>query len=348
MPHWRNAEPHHQEGMNMVYIVTGAAGFIGSNIVKALNARGIDDIVAVDNLRNAAKFKNLVDCRIAGYLDKTELLATLRSGHYEGKIAAIFHQGACSNTMEIDGRYMMENNYQYSVALLDYCQTRQIRLFYASSASVYGNNTIFKEAPEYESPLNVYGYSKLLFDQHVRRMAATSTAQVVGLRYFNVYGPREQHKERMASVALHFFRQFTSRGKIQLFGGSGGYPDGEQRRDFVAVDDVVKVNLWFLDHPQVSGIFNLGTGRSQTFNEMGVAVVNAAGRLSDTSPCTLDELRARQVITYCAMPAELNGKYQSFTEADLSDLRGCGYDGTFMTVEQGVEKYLDVLRYLSE
>ena len=324
----------------MTIIVTGAAGFIGSNIVKALNARGISDIVAVDNLAKADKFKNLVDCEIAEYVDKKDFLDVVESGELGGDIEAILHQGACSDTMETDGRYMMDNNYRYSLSLLEWCQEEAVPFLYASSAAVYGGGKVFVETRECESPLNVYGYSKFLFDQHVRPQLANASAQVAGFRYFNVYGPRESHKGRMASVAYHFFNQYRAHGKIKVFEGSDGYADGEQRRDFVSIDDVVKVNLFFLDHESVSGIFNLGTGRSQTFNEMAVASLNACRALDGKSALTLDEMKAERLIEYVAFPEALKGRYQSFTEANLANLRSAGYSDKFLTVEEGVARYM--------
>ncbi|WP_373776185.1 ADP-glyceromanno-heptose 6-epimerase, partial [Neisseria dentiae] len=246
----------------MTIIVTGAAGFIGSNIVQALNRRGITDIVAVDNLSRGEKFKNLAECEIAHYLDKHEFIRQVREHELPyDNIEAVFHDGACSDTMEHDGRYMMDNNYQYSLDLLDWCQDERIPYLYASSAAVYGKGEIFREERELEKPLNVYGYSKFQFDQVVRRrMKEGLTAQVVGFRYFNVYGQHEQHKGRMASVAFHHFNQYRENGYVNLFGANDGYGNGEQTRDFVSVEDVVKVNLFFFDHPEKSGIFNLGTG----------------------------------------------------------------------------------------
>jgi len=241
-------------------VVTGAAGFIGSNLIKALNARGESQIIAVDNLQQADKFRNLVDCEIAEYFDQDEFPARLIDGDFDDDIAAVLHQGACSDTMQTDGRYMLANNYRYSMLLLQHCQDNDIPFLYASSAAVYGAGRDFREESAAEAPLNVYGYSKLLFDQHVRRTLPERTAQIAGFRYFNVYGPREAHKGRMASVVWHFFNQYRDTGKVQLFEGSAGYAAGEQRRDFISVDDVIKVNLDFLDHPQRSGIFNVGTG----------------------------------------------------------------------------------------
>jgi ADP-L-glycero-D-manno-heptose 6-epimerase len=333
-----------QQDIDMYIVVTGAAGFIGSNLVKALNARGEVDIIAVDHFRNPDKFRNLVDCEIAHYIDKEDFIEQLDAGDFEGEIGAMLHQGACSNTMEQDGRYMMDNNYQYSLALLDYCQEEEIPFIYASSASVYGAGTVFREAREFESPLNIYGYSKFLFDQIVRRRMPELTAQVVGLRYFNVYGPREAHKLNAgASVAYHHFLQFRDTGKVKLFEGSGGYASGEQRRDFVSVEDVVSVILYFLDQPMRSGIFNVGTGRAQSFNELAAATVNSLRRARGEPEWPMQQLVAAGLIEYIPFPPQLVGKYQSFTEADISALRGAGYTRPFLTVEEGVGRYVDWL-----
>ncbi len=324
----------------MKLIVTGAAGFIGSNILKALNARGVTDIVAVDNLTRAEKMPNLADCEIADYLDKEDFIARVRADEIDADAAAVLHQGACSDTMETDGRYMMENNYRYSLDLLDWCQRFDIPFIYASSASVYGAGRVFRESREHEGPLNVYGYSKFLFDQVVRRRLAGRTAQIAGFRYFNVYGPREAHKGRMASVAFHFFNQYLKDGRVRLFEGSGGYGPGEQIRDFVSVEDAVKVNLFFLDHPEVSGIFNVGTGRAQSFNDVACATVNAVRRARGQPALTLAQLRESGVIEYIAFPPQLVGKYQSYTEADVAALRGAGYAEPFLSVEEGVGRYV--------
>ncbi|MFI3137534.1 MAG: ADP-glyceromanno-heptose 6-epimerase [Methylococcaceae bacterium] len=310
-------------------IVTGGAGFIGSNLVKGLNLRGYDDILVVDNLSNGLKYKNLVDCQIADFMDKTVFLSQLQQGLFKTeKIQAIFHQGACSSTTEWDGRYMMENNYTYTKILLHYCQQHSIPLIYASSAAVYGTDVTSKEQLSCESPLNVYGYSKFQFDQYLRRLLPTLTTQVVGLRYFNVYGPREAHKGSMASVAYHLNNQLKQADMVRLFEGSDGYANGAQRRDFVYVGDVVDVNLWFLDNPQVSGIYNTGTGSSQTFNDVANAVIAYHGRGK---------------IDYIPFPEHLLGCYQSFTEANLEALRAAGCQHAFKSVEQGVALYMEWL-----
>ena len=324
----------------MIYIVTGAAGFIGANIVQALNARGETDIICVDNLTKADKFKNLADCEIADYLDKEDFIDLLLDDAWEDEIAAIFHEGACSDTMETDGRYMMDNNYRYTTTLFDYCQVEDVPFLYASSASVYGSGTIFKEERSHEGPLNVYGYSKFLFDQYVRRNWDSLTSQVAGFRYFNVYGPREQHKGRMASVSFHLFNQYMATGRVRLFEGSGGYANGEQQRDFISVEDVVKVNMHFLDHPDQSGIFNVGTGRAQTFNDVAVATVNACRKAKGEPELTLAQMVGQGILEYIDFPEALKGKYQNFTQADISNLRAAGYDAPLLTVEEGCERYV--------
>ena len=328
----------------MHIVVTGAAGFIGSNIVKALNERGQKNIIAVDNLTRADKFRNLIDCDIADYVDKHDFIARVQAGHYDGEIDAIFHEGACSDTMEGDGHYMMENNYRYSMILLDWCQDQDVQFLYASSAATYGGSSAFREERACEGPLNVYGYSKFLFDQIVRqRLAQDPSSQIVGFRYFNVYGPREMHKGRMASVAFHCFNQFRADGKVRLFEGSHGYENGGQMRDFVYVADVAKVNLFFFDHHDKKGIFNLGSGRAQCFNDVAVAAVNGCRRAKNAEPLTLDELRAQGLHEYVAFPEALKGKYQAFTQGDLTRLRAAGYDAPMATVEEGVSRYIEWL-----
>lgn len=309
-------------------IVTGGAGFIGSNIIKALNARGIDDILLVDNLRNGRKMHNIADLDIADYMSRESFFEAIAAERDLGSVSAVFHEGACSVTTEWDGYFIMENNYNYSKVLLHWCLAHGIQYLYASSASVYGAGRVFREAREFEHPINMYAYSKFQFDQYVRRLLPDAGTQIVGFRYFNVYGPREQHKGTMSSTAFHFHNQIAEHGVARLFAGCDGFSDGEQRRDFVYVDDAVDVNLWFLDHPHLSGIYNLGTGRAHSFNEIANAVITWHGR---------------GVIEYIPFPDHLKGVYQSFTEADIGALRAAGYDREFRSVDIGVRNYLDVL-----
>lgn len=327
-------------------IVTGAAGFIGSNLVKALNARGEIDIVAVDDRARGPAPANLADCRISDYLDKTEFLDRFVHGRLPD-VRALFHQGACSDTMETDRRYVMDNNLGYSRRLLDACAAQRVPLIYASSAAVYGSSDAFIESVEHERPLNAYGESKHLFDQVVRDVLREApgkpTNQIVGLRYFNVYGPREAHKGRMASVAFHNFNQFRAEGKVKLFGAYGGCEPGQQMRDFVSVDDVIAVNLYFVDRPELSGIFNVGTGAARPFNDVATTVVNTVRRAEGNRPMSLDALTRDGLIEYVPFPDGLRGTYQCFTQADTSRLRAAGYTAPFVGVGQGVARYCEWL-----
>lgn len=325
----------------MSILVTGAAGFIGCNNVLALNARGITDIIAVDNLEKSEKFANLAKCRISDYFDKRDFIARVRAGTAP-KPEAIFHQGACSDTMETDGRYMMENNYRYTLELYRWAQELRIPFIYASSAATYGGHTEFVEDVRFEGPLNVYGYSKYLFDQVLRREMDFLRAPVVGLRYFNVYGPREQHKGRMASVAFHQFFQYRRDGRVKLFEGCLGYGNGEQKRDFVYVKDVVAVAMHFLDHP-VSGIYNCGTGRAQPFNDVALSVVNSLREAAGKKALTLQEAVASGEIEYIPFPQDLVGRYQAYTQANLDKLRAAGCPVRFRSVEEGVHDYMQAL-----
>jgi ADP-L-glycero-D-manno-heptose 6-epimerase len=310
-------------------IVTGGAGFIGSNIVKRLNERGYTNILIVDDLTDGHKFKNIVDLKFLDYIDKDDFLTSILDDEdMPEDIEAIFHEGACSTTTEWNGKFMMDNNYQFSKDLLHYCLDRRISFIYASSAATYGNCTTFVELPENEQPINVYGYSKFLFDQYVRRILPDAQSQVVGLKYFNVYGPRESHKGGMASVAFHLNNQFKEHGVVKLFEGCDGYGNGEQVRDFIYVGDVVNVNLWALDNPEVSGIFNCGTGQAEPFNNVAKAVLDFHGRGK---------------LEYIPFPEKLRGHYQSFTQADLTALRKAGFNDTFKTVAEGTTLYMEWL-----
>ncbi len=333
----------------MVIVVTGAFGFIGSNLVKALNSRGYKDIIAVDNLTNGAKFINLVDCEILDFIDKEDFKTAILNGDYDNQVDYIFHQGACSDTTLADGQYMMRNNYEYSAILLEYAQKNEIPMVYASSAAVYGAKLDFIEELQYESPLNVYGYSKFLFDQNVRRyLAGGLSAPVVGLRYFNVYGSRETHKERMASVVFHNYNQFRSTKKVKLFEGCQGYANGAQVRDFISVEDIVKINLFFFDnhlndHEEISGIFNAGTGVARSFNDLAVATVNACRNLDGLAPLDLNSMLQDKIIEYIPFPGDLSGRYQCYTKANTNMLRDSGFNQDFLSLETGIENYIKIL-----
>ena len=310
-------------------IVTGSNGFIGSNLIKGLNEIGYKDIIAVDDQDDPELKENIAHCDVQEFLNIDEFINLIRNSEIDGtKIRVIFHQGACSNTMEWDADFLYNNNLLYSKELLNFSQKTKTPLIYASSASVYGAGKIFKESVEYEHPINLYAYSKFKFDQLVRQELIKSKTQIVGLRYFNVYGPQEQHKGNMASVAFHLHNQLQNNEEIKLFEGSEDYDDGEQRRDFIYVEDVVKVNLWFLKNQKVSGIFNVGTGKSQTFNEVAYSVI---------------KWNKRGKINYVPFPEKLKGAYQSYTQANISKLREAGYKDEFLNVQEGVKKYLDRL-----
>ncbi|EHM09308.1 ADP-L-glycero-D-manno-heptose-6-epimerase [Thermanaerovibrio velox DSM 12556] len=313
-------------------IVTGGAGFIGSNIIKGLNQMGFEDILVVDRLGSSDKYRNLTDLKFNNYLNKDRFRQMLRENRLAHEdIQVVFHQGACSNTMEMDGDYMMDNNLSYSVELLDFCLERRIPFIYASSAAVYGSGRMgFREERSCEGPLNPYGLSKLIFDNHVRSRLKSASSPVVGLRYFNVFGPNEFHKGKMASVAYHFYNQLTATGKARLFKGTDGYGHGEQRRDFVYVKDVVRVNLWFWTNGGPSGIYNCGTGTSRTFNHVAQGLIRVLGRGE---------------VQYVDFPDSLRGRYQNHTEADLTRLREAGCPHRFTPLEEALEDYC---RFLAE
>ena len=310
-------------------VVTGGAGFVGSNLVAGLNRTGVTDVLVVDNLRSADKRPNLGAIRFAEYVDKDDFLPLLERGKFGDTIEAVLHQGACTDTMATDGAYVMRNNTEYSKSLLKYALARRIPFVYASSASVYGNRGVCAERPENEEPLNLYARSKLAFDQHVRQALERISSTVVGLRYYNVYGPREAHKGRMASMVWQLYRQLRERGEMRLFAASGGYGDGEQRRDFIWVGDVVDVNLFFLEGPARQGIFNTGTGASRSFNDIAVNLMKHNGG---------------GTVSYIPFPQELEGKYQSFTQADVTALRAAGYDRPFTSLEEGIGRYWEAVK----
>lgn len=316
-------------------IVTGGAGFIGSNLVHELNRAGHTDILVVDNLAPASnlsgpKFLNLQGALYADYMDKLDFLDSLIEGDFdEEPIEAILHQGACSNTLEDDGQYMMRNNFDYSKVLLHFATEREIPFVYASTAATYGASTAFAVDPANERPLNVYGFSKLVFDNYVRRLAPAFTSTVIGLRYFNVYGPREQHKGRMASVIHHFTRQLLDSGTIRMFEGSGGFKDGEQRRDFVFVRDLARINMFFggllPDSPRepVQAVVNAGTGHARTFKAVAESLMAVHGEGK---------------IEFIPFPGDLKDRYQHFTEAEISGLRSAGYSAPLTELEDGVRE----------
>lgn len=326
--------------MSRYYVVTGAAGFIGANIVAGLNARGITNIIAVDNMTHGDKFRNLVDCEVADYFDKHEFREALLAGRFNGAVQAVLHEGACSNTMEHNGQYMMDNNFRYTVDVLNFCIAQRVPMLYASSAATYGGSQEFREEPVCEGPLNVYGYSKILFDRVLRQRWHELTAPVVGFRYFNVYGPREEHKAGAgSSVAFNAFHQFRKEGKVKLFVGCDGYPDGGQLRDFIYVEDIVKANLHFLEKAEKSGIFNLGTGKAQSFNDIAHAVINGVREHGGQKALSLAQMCEEGLIEYIPFPDVLKGRYQSFTQADITRLREAGYTEPFHDVASGVGKY---------
>jgi ADP-L-glycero-D-manno-heptose 6-epimerase len=311
-------------GGQPMIILTGAAGFIGSNLLHALNAKSITDVLVVDRLGD--NFRNLCDLRFSDFMQPGEFARAIERRILPDRIEAIFHQGACADTTCDDGRYMIENNFTFSKSILHFALSSKVPLVYASSAAVYGSSRAFAPSRENERPLNLYGLSKLAFDNHVRSVAAKSESTVAGLRYFNVYGPRESHKGKMASMVYQLYRQLKASGRARLFKGTDGYADGEQRRDFTFVGDIVRVNLALAEGPVRNGIFNAGTGQSRSFNDVAriiIAQIGAGG------------------IEYVPFPENLAGKYQSFTQAEISALRNAAYTEPFSTLEDGIAQSID-------
>jgi len=313
-------------------IVTGGAGFIGSNIVKELNRQGRTDILIVDdlNLKNGTNYLNLRGIKYLDYRNRDEFLEDIENDAFDGRdIDAVFHEGACSDTMEYDCNFMMSINYEYSKVLLHFCINHRIPFLYASSASTYGSGAKgFREGAECEDALNPYAFSKLAFDRYVRQVMPEVKSQIIGLKYFNVYGPQEHHKGNMASIFYQMYNQIKEHNCIKLFKGIDGYKDGEQRRDFVYVKDVVKVNLWFWQHKGPSGIYNCGTGQAHTYNEAAQAVIDCLGTGH---------------IEYREFPEVLRGKYQNFTESDPTKLLAAGYDEGFYLLKDAVGEYCKFL-----
>jgi ADP-L-glycero-D-manno-heptose 6-epimerase len=311
-----------------VIIVTGGAGFVGSNLVHELNRIGERNILLVDNLTSASKFPNLAGAQYADYMDKREFRIALKAGDFEGiRMRAILHQGACTNTLDDDDRYMMDNNFTYSKELLHFALEHRIPFIYASTAAVYGESTNFNEIAANERPLNVYGYSKLVFDNYVRHLMPQMKSTVIGLRYFNVYGPRERHKGRMASVVHNFTRQLKGTGKISVFEGSGGYGNGEQCRDFIFVKDIVRINIFFAGLQQeasmkpVHAVVNAGTGEAHTFKTVAELLI---------------QLHGPGEIEYIPFPDDLRNRYQHYTQAEVAGLRASGYTAPFTPLEEGI------------
>lgn len=306
-----------------MWILTGGAGFIGSAMLRGLNERGVDRVLVVEQGGELPQLANLEGCQLLDCVDSATFRRTLARRGLGTGIRGILHQGACTDTLEMDRERMMDANLRFSGELLRAALARRVPLVYASSAAVYGSSERFTEEPANEDPLNLYGESKLAFDLEVRRHLADAASTVVGLRYFNVYGPREGHKGRMASMVHQLHGQLEQTGEARLFEGSGGYGDGEQRRDFVSVDDVVGVALAFADGPVRRGIFNVGAGRARTFNAVARALIDLLGE---------GEIR------YVPFPAGLKSRYQNHTCADLTAVRAAGIEPAASPLEQGVAR----------
>ena len=310
-------------------IVTGGAGFIGSALIAALNKRQITDILVVDELGTDRKWKNLRNLSFTDYVEKDDFLEMVIEDKLDSSIDAVFHLGACSDTTETNASYLIKNNYEYSKLLAQWATADNIRFIYASSAATYGDGSAGfsddQEKIEILRPLNMYGYSKHLFDLWARR--AGLLKKIVGLKYFNVFGPNEYHKADMRSFCIKAFEQITSTGKVRLFKSyKPEYADGEQKRDFIYVKDAVDMTLFFYDNPQLSGLFNIGTGKARTWNDLVKAVFAAMGK----------ELN----IEYIEMPESIRNQYQYFTEADITKLQKAGYKKEITPLEDAIKDYV--------
>ncbi len=321
-------------------IVTGGAGFIGSALIAGLNRRQINDILVVDELGNDDKWKNLRNLSFADYVEKDDFLKLItQNSKLKTQIEDVFHLGACSSTTETNASYLIKNNYEYSKILAQWAADNKIRFIYASSAATYGDGSNGfsdnEEKIEKLRPLNMYGYSKHLFDLWARRTGLLK--KIVGLKYFNVFGPNEYHKGDMRSFVLKAFEQINATGKVRLFKSyKSEYADGEQLRDFLYVKDAVDMTLFFLDNPKTAGLFNIGSGKARSWNDLVKAVFAAVAK--------------KPSIEYIDMPESIRNQYQYFTQADISKLRKTGYKKQINSLEDAikdcVQNYLERGRYL--
>ncbi len=314
--------------MQMI-IITGGAGFIGSALIAALNARGIDNILVVDELGCDEKWKNLRNLSFADYVEKGDFLEMAVENRISGPVEAVLHMGACSSTTETDASFLLRNNYEYTKLLAQWAVEAEVRFIYASSAATYGDGLLGfsddEEKIDQLRPMNMYGYSKQLFDLWARRCGLGK--KIAGLKYFNVFGPNEYHKADMRSFVLKAFEQINAGGKVRLFKScKDKYKDGEQLRDFIYIKDAVDMTLFFLDNPKIAGLYNIGTGQARTWNDLVTAVFTAMGKKPN--------------IEYIDMPEALRDQYQYFTQADMTKLRKAGYKKRTTTLEDAIKDYV--------
>jgi ADP-L-glycero-D-manno-heptose 6-epimerase len=330
----------------MKIIVTGGLGFIGSNIVNFLNKKGINDILIVDNFNINSKFKNILDCQYNDLISISEFEIGMSNNFFK-EYDIIIHQGACSDTMEVDGQYVFKNNYTYSRKLLEFCLYNNIRLIYASSAAVYGNSKKFKEIVQNEKPINIYGFSKLCFDNYVRSKIPHNNTQIAGLRYFNVYGPKENLKGRMSSIIYQLFRQQQENKQMYLFGETKNYSAGKQERDFIYIDDILNFNWFLINNPSVSGIFNAGTGEANTFFHVANSIFEALTNNKNNNTRNIEE-KQKPNIKFIKFPDKLIGKYQEHTKADINAIRKHGFNYHFPSISDSIKKYINYLLIKNE